>query len=185
MSLVLKRLVRHGIQFAAIGLATASAAPAEEASSSVEIQEVVVTAERRESNLQVTPIAITAMDAATLVDRGITDLEGIIKATPSMSFTPYPPTANTLTLYMRGSGVQDVGQITIDTAIGLYQDGFYISRGQMVTFDLADIERVEVLRGPQGTLYGRNTTGGAVNLISKKPSGELGFKQELEFGSNG
>ena len=185
MSLVLKRLVRHGIQFAAIGLATASAAPAEEASSSVEIQEVVVTAERRESNLQVTPIAITAMDAATLVDRGITDLEGIIKATPSMSFTPYPPTANTLTLYMRGSGVQDVGQITIDTAIGLYQDGFYISRGQMVTFDLADVERVEVLRGPQGTLYGRNTTGGAVNLISKKPSGELGLKQELEFGNNG
>lgn len=96
-----------------------------------------------------------------------------------MSFTLCPPTANTLTLYMRGSGVQDVGQITIDTAIGLYQDGFYISRGQLVTFDLADVERVEVLRGPQGTRYGRNTTGGAVNLISKKPTGEFGYRQEL------
>jgi iron complex outermembrane receptor protein len=185
MSSLLKRFARHGIQFTAIGMVITLAAPAQESPDSGGIQEVLVTAERRESNLQDTPIAITAMDAATLVDRGITDLEGIIKATPSMSFTPYPPTANTLTLYMRGSGVQDVGQITIDTAIGLYQDGFYISRGQMVTFDLADIERVEVLRGPQGTLYGRNTTGGAVNLISKKPSGELGFKQELEFGSNG
>lgn len=155
------------------------------AAASAAIEEVVVTAERREGNLQETPIAITAMDAKTLLDRGIVDLEGVIKATPSMSFTPYPPTVHTLTLYMRGSGVQDVGQITIDTAIGLYQDGFYLSRGQLVTFDLADVERVEVLRGPQGTLYGRNTTGGAVNLISRKPSGEFGFKQELGIGSEG
>ncbi|MBV6416010.1 MAG: Vitamin B12 transporter BtuB [Steroidobacteraceae bacterium] len=149
------------------------------------IQEVVVTAERRESNLQDTPIALSVMDANVLANRGITDLEGVVKATPSMSFTPYNPSSNTLALFMRGSGVQDPGQITIDTAVGLYQDGFYISRAQLVTFDLADIERVEVLRGPQGTLYGRNTTGGAVNLISKKPTGEFGFKQELGFGSSG
>lgn len=189
MSVVSHRVILQGLPVAAIGvsigMALASTAVAQEPQASGGIQEVIVTAERRETSLQETPIAITAMDSETLIDRGITDLEGVIKATPSMSFTPYPPTANTLTLYMRGSGVQDVGQITIDTAIGLYQDGFYISRGQMVTFDLADVERVEVLRGPQGTLYGRNTTGGAVNLISKKPSGEFGFKQELGFGNNG
>lgn len=155
------------------------------AAEAAKIEEVVVTAERRESNLQQTPIAITAMDSKTLIDRGIVDFEGVIKATPSMSFTPYPTTSNTLTVYMRGSGVQDVGQITVDPAIGLYQDGFYIARPQLITFDLADIERVEVLRGPQGTLYGRNTTGGAINLISKKPTGEFGFKQELGFGSEG
>lgn len=181
----LNRFARHGIQLTAVGMVAASAVSAQESLLSTGITEVIVTAERRESSLQDTPIAITAMNAETLIDRGITDLEGVIKATPSMSFTPYPPTANTLTLYMRGSGVQDVGQITIDTAIGLYQDGFYISRGQMVTFDLADVERVEVLRGPQGTLYGRNTTGGAVNIISKKPTGEFGIKQELGFGNNG
>lgn len=180
-----ERLAMQGIGFTAIGMAMASMATAQEPPASAGIQEVIVTAERREASLQDTPIAITAMDAATLIDRGITDFEGVIKATPSMSFTPYPSTANTFTVYMRGSGVQDAGQITIDTAIGLYQDGFYISRGQMTTFDLADIERVEVLRGPQGTLYGRNTTGGAVNLISRKPSGEFGFKQELGFGSEG
>jgi iron complex outermembrane receptor protein len=149
------------------------------------IQEIIVTAERRESTLQDIPIAISAITAEALADRGITDFEGVAKATPSISFTPYPSSSNTLILFMRGQGVADPGQITLDSAVGLYQDGFYIPRGQMVTFDLADIERVEVLRGPQGTLYGRNTTGGAVNLISKKPSGEFGFKQELGFGNNG
>lgn len=149
------------------------------------IQEVIVTAERRESSLQDIPIAISAITAETLANRGITDFEGVAKSTPSISFTPYPSSSNTLILFMRGQGVADPGQITLDSAVGLYQDGFYIPRGQMVTFDLADIERVEVLRGPQGTLYGRNTTGGAVNLISKKPTGKLGFKQELGFGNHG
>jgi len=149
------------------------------------IEEIIVTAQKREESLQDTPIAISAITAEGLADRGITDFEGVAKAAPSIAFTPYPSSSNTLILYMRGQGVADAGQITLDSAVGLYQDGFYLSRAQMVTFDLADIERVEVLRGPQGTLYGRNTTGGAVNLVSKKPSGELGFKQELGFGNNG
>ena len=84
---------------------------------------------------------------------------------------------------MRGQGVADSMQITSDGSVALYQDGFYISRPQLSTFDLGDVERVEVLRGPQGTLYGRNTTGGAVNLISRKPTGELDFKQELSLGN--
>lgn len=176
-------LARLAALFTACGAAAGVVCADEPASAGLE--EVIVTAERRETGLQDTPIAITALDAGTLMDYGITDLEGVMKAAPSMSFAPYPSTANTLNVYMRGAGSQDPGQITVDSAIGLYQDGFYIARGQMVTFDLADIERVEVLRGPQGTLYGRNTTGGAVNLISRKPSGEFGFKQEIGVGSNG
>jgi iron complex outermembrane recepter protein len=161
-------------------LAAGTTAVAQESSG---IQEVVVTAEKREESLQNTPIAISAMTAETLANMGITSFEGVAKASPSISFTPYPSSSNILILYMRGQGVSDPAQITSDGSVGLYEDGFYISRPQAATFDLADLERVEVLRGPQGTLYGRNTTGGAVNLISKKPTGEFGFKQSLTFGS--
>jgi iron complex outermembrane receptor protein len=161
----------------------AAHAQQEPAAPTGQIEEIIVTAERRESSLQETPIAISALSADVLTDRGVTDFSGVAKSSPSIAFTPYPSSNNTLILYMRGQGASDAAQITLDSAVGLYQDGFYLSRGQAVTFDLADVERVEVLRGPQGTLYGRNTTGGAVNIISKKPTGELHFKQELGFGS--
>jgi len=147
------------------------------------IQEVVVTAEKRESSLQDTPISISALTSDNLQKLGVTSFEGVARNSPSVSFTPYPSSTNVLILYMRGQGVSDPMQITNDGSVGLYEDGFYISRPQASTFDLADIERVEVLRGPQGTLYGRNTTGGAVNLISKKPTGEFGFKQDITAGT--
>ena len=162
-------------------MALASPAMAQE-TPRVGLEEIVVTAQRREESLQDAPIAITALSEEQLELRGITDFGAVAAATPSMSLTPYPSSTNTLILYMRGQGVADSMQITSDGSVALYQDGFYISRPQLSTFDLADIDRVEVLRGPQGTLYGRNTTGGAVNLISKRPSGELDFKQELSMG---
>jgi len=147
------------------------------------VEEVIVTAQKHEENIQTVPLAISALTAENLQDRGITSYEGVAKASPSISFTPYPSSSNLLILYMRGQGVADANQITADGSVGLYEDGFYISRPQASTFDLADVERVEVLRGPQGTLYGRNTTGGAVNIISKQPTGEFGFKQDLTFGT--
>jgi iron complex outermembrane recepter protein len=146
------------------------------------IQEVVVTAERRTENLQTTPIAITALSAEDLNKAGVNDFAGVALQSTSINFTPYPSSSNTLILYMRGQGVADANQITQDGSVGLYEDGFYIARPQAETFDLADVERVEVLRGPQGTLYGRNTTGGAVNIISQKPTGELEAKASLDVG---
>jgi iron complex outermembrane recepter protein len=167
---------------AAVGVAIAGARPA---MSQEAIQEVVVTAQKRSENLQSTPIAISALSGDELQKRGVTDFAGIAKASPSINFTPYPSSSNTLILYMRGQGVSDPNQITADGSVALYQDGFYISRPQLSTFDLADVERVEVLRGPQGTLYGRNTTGGAVNIISRKPTGEFDFKENVGFGNQG
>jgi iron complex outermembrane recepter protein len=146
------------------------------------IQEVVVTAQRREENLQTTPIAITALSADTLNKQGVVDFSGVAQSSTSLNFTPYPSSSNTLILYMRGQGVADANQITQDGSVGLYEDGFYIARPQAETFDLADVDRVEILRGPQGTLYGRNTTGGAVNIISKKPTGEFDVKFSVDGG---
>jgi len=147
------------------------------------IQEVVVTAQKRQESLQTTPIAISAFSAEILKARGITDFAGVAENTPSVSFSRYPTSSQELIMYMRGQGVSDPAQITSDGSVGIYEDGFYIARPQFITFDLADIERVEVLRGPQGTLYGRNTTGGAVNIISKKPSGVFDMKEDVDFGN--
>ena len=172
--------------FAAAGLlfVDARVAFAQQAESSVEgIQEIVVTAQRREENLQTTPIAITALTSAILNKEGVTDFAGVAEQSTSLNYTPYPSSSNMLILYMRGQGVADANQITQDGSVGLYEDGFYIARPQAETFDLADVDRVEVLRGPQGTLYGRNTTGGAVNIISNKPTGELDFKFSLDGGN--
>lgn len=147
------------------------------------LESVTVTAQKFEQALQDVPIAITAIDGKELQRNGITTVGGVLAATPSITIAPYVNSTNTLFIYMRGIGFIDPGQIGTDGSVGLYQDGFYISRPQGINFDLSDIERVEVLRGPQGTLYGRNTMGGAVNMISRAPSGEAGFRQEVEFGN--
>ncbi len=149
------------------------------------VQQVIVTAQKKVEPLQDVPISITALDRDELQRRGITTAGEALAATPSVTVAPYLNSTNTFFLYMRGVGVNDPGQIATDGSVGLYEDGFYISRPQGVGFDLSDIERVEVLRGPQGTLYGRNTMGGAVNLISRPPIGALGFRQELDAGNQG
>jgi len=164
-------------------LAQTAAPAAAEDNSTTGIEEIVVTAERRAENLQRTPIAITALTANALQSSGITDLRGVVQAAPSLYFAPYPSSTTTLVLFMRGQGIGDPNIITKDGGVGLNVDGIYQSRPQASTFDLADVERVEVLRGPQGTLYGRNTTGGAVNIISKKPTGELGIRGLLSVGN--
>jgi iron complex outermembrane receptor protein len=147
------------------------------------LEEVIVTAQKQEENIQTVPLAITAMTSAQLESMGVTDFSGVAAASPSITFVPYPGSSNTLILYMRAQGSENPMSISSDGSVGLYEDGFYIARPQASTFDLADVERVEILRGPQGTLYGRNTTGGAVNLVSKQPQGEFGVKQEFRFGT--
>jgi len=148
------------------------------------LEEVIVTAQKRQEKLQDVPIAITAMTSQELQAKGITDFKGVLQDTPSIYTSPFIlSSTGTLVVAMRGVGSDNPSGASSESAVGLYRDGFYMARGQAVSFDLADIERVEVLRGPQGTLYGRNTDGGAINVISKKPTGEFGVKQDLSFGS--
>ena len=130
-----------------------------------------------------TPAFAESLSGVELDLRGITSLEGIAAAVPGLTLVPSDNSRNTPLLYMRAQGPTDPAQITRDGAVGVYQDGFYIARAQALSFDLFDLDRIEVVRGPQGARYGRDTTGGVVNLISSAPSGELRFKQSSSFGN--
>jgi iron complex outermembrane recepter protein len=135
------------------------------------LEEIVVTAERREASLQQTPISIQAFGEEAIEQRGIKGVQDLGGQVPGLTLEPFPTHNATLRLFIRGVGINDA-QLTQDPAVGVYVDGVYIARSVGLALDVADLERIEVLRGPQGTLYGRNTTGGAVNLIARKPSTE-------------
>ena len=147
------------------------------------LEEVIVTAQKHEENIQLVPIAMTAMTSEDLTQKGIVSFEGIARDSPSINVAPDYASGSSLIIFMRGMGTVLPSATNSEGAVGIYQDGFYIARSNALTFDLADPERIEVLRGPQGTLYGRNTTGGAINIVSKHPQGEFDLKQVLEFGN--
>ncbi len=125
----------------------------------------------------------TTLSVADLDAREITGLDGLAAAEPEISYSPALNSLTTLSLYMRGEGPAAPGQITLDGAVGVYQDGFYISRLQSNTFDLLDPARTEVLAGPQGAMYGRDTAGGVINIVSQSPAGQLRFDQDVDFGN--
>ena len=137
------------------------------------LEEILVTAQKRESSLQDTPISIAAFSGEQLERFGIDDFGDLAGLAPNVDITPFPNSRSSLVVFMRGVGNND-SQTTQDPAVGVYIDGVYVGRSVGLTGDIANIARVEVLRGPQGTLYGRNTTGGAVNIITDQPSGEFG-----------
>ena len=146
------------------------------------LEEVVVTAQKKAESLQDAPISLTAFGQQDLETKGINSLSDIGANVPSMSIQPFPINNATLRIFIRGIGISDA-QITQDPPVGVYMDGVYIARSTGTALDVADLERIEILRGPQGTLYGRNTTGGAVNLVTRKPSTErLEFEQKFTVG---
>jgi iron complex outermembrane receptor protein len=155
------------------------------ASAAALLEMVVVTAQFRAESLQDTPIAITAYNAQSIESMGLISAKDIGLASPSLQMPAYPFSSNNLGLFIRGIGNADSIVLTKDNTVGVYYDGVYAARSTGLLADLADLERVEVLRGPQGTLYGRNTTAGAINFITSKPTGELGFEQTLSVGNYG
>ena len=143
---------------------------------------IVVTAQKRAENVQDVPIAITALGSQFLETRGIDSIDDLGTIAPNVKFERAPASKTISQIAIRGS-VTINPAITWEPAVGLYLDGVYIAKAQGSIFDIADLERVEILRGPQGTLYGRNALAGAVNLVTKKPSGEAGGMAELTYGS--
>lgn len=129
------------------------------------------------------PPSQTVLTAADVEAMGITSLYGVAYGIPGLTLTPSVNSSNTPVLYLRGLGLDNPSQLTRDGAVAVYQDGFLIARPQAQTFDLLDLDHVEVLSGPQGAFYGRDTTGGVLNLISQAPAGELRLQQHAEFGN--
>ena len=161
-----------------IAAAYASGAMAQE-----KIEEVVVTAQKRKEKLQDVPISISAISGAQLENRGIDGAKDLNSIAPNVTVkTASPGTGLIAATAIRG---MNSGQPAIwaDPSVGIYIDGVFVGKNQGALFDIVDLERVEILRGPQGTLFGRNTEGGAISMITRKPSGEFSGNVGVDFGN--
>lgn len=149
------------------------------------IEDIVVTARRRAEPMQETPISITAVTGAGLEEAQIASTTDLSRITPNLQFTSQAPASGnnaSSQIFIRGIGQTDFLPST-DPGVGLYIDGVYVARSVGGATDFGDIERVEVLRGPQGTLFGRNTIGGAISIVSKLPSDNFQGSAEMKVGS--
>ena len=144
-------------------------------------EEVVVTARQREERAQTVPIPITALSAEQLVTRNLMEVRDLEKLSPNTSIDYSAVNGNAIQVFIRGIG-QTNWAATQDPKIGMYVDGVYFSRPQGALVDFNDVERVEVLRGPQGTLFGRNTTAGLIHIINNRPSTD-GFESDITLGA--
>jgi len=150
------------------------------ASSDTALQEIIVTAEKRSVSIQETPISMRAIDGETAIKEGISDVTGLARIAPDLQISS---TDVSLKLTIRGVSALSVAE-TADPALTINIDGEYINRPTVINASLYDLERVEILRGPQGTLYGRNATAGALNIIDAKPKlEEFGGYATAEYGN--
>lgn len=147
--------------------------------------EIIVTAQRREQRLQDVPIAVSAFNAQALEERAVADVAQLSNIAPNVTLdagTPFSGSSAVLSAYIRGIGANDFA-FNIDPGVGIYLDGVYLARTVGANQDLLDVERIEILRGPQGTLFGRNTIGGAVNIVTRRPGNEFRFRGDATTGS--
>jgi len=148
----------------------------------VEIEEIIVTAQKREERVQETPISITAITGESLAQKGVASVVDLGESVPNLRLVSSPTETSATVVTIRGVA-QAVPDPSLQPTVGLYVDGVYLAKLLGSNIDLDDLERVEVLRGPQGTLYGRNTIGGAVNFITKKPTDQRSATVSFEAGN--
>jgi len=144
--------------------------------------EIIVTARRRAESLIDVPIAVTAISGAQLAAQGALDITDIAQSAPNVSLEVSRGTNSTLSAFIRGVGQQDP-VAGFEAGVGLYLDDVYLNRPQAAVLDIYDVERIEVLRGPQGTLYGRNTIGGAVKYVTKRIATDPALQLRGSYGS--
>ncbi|MBL8537891.1 MAG: TonB-dependent receptor [Hyphomonadaceae bacterium] len=166
----LRRLLMLGALSSVGSLCAGSAFAQEESPEDM----IIVTATKRETDLQDTPIAISVLNASVMEDRHVQDLLDLTDgAIPSLRMSTFESRQSALTVGIRGIVPNDANQPAREQGVGVYLDGVYLGRQQGLNAAMLDLERVEVLKGPQGTLFGRNTEGGAVSMVTRRPTGEF------------
>jgi iron complex outermembrane recepter protein len=183
--------IRIGRLMSGVAIVTVLASPAFAQDAAEEqqggIQEIVVTAQKRAENVQDVPIAISAFTAEALSERAVTSVAALSNIAPNVTLdagTPFSGSSAVLSAYIRGIGANDFA-FNIDPGVGIYLDGVYLARSVGANQELPDVERVEVLKGPQGTLFGRNTIGGAISIVTHDPGKEFRFKGDVTTGRFG
>ncbi|HEY6869473.1 MAG TPA: TonB-dependent receptor [Novosphingobium sp.] len=178
------------ISLAVLAIATAAPAAAQTApdqagAESGRLEEIVVTAQKRAENVQNVPISISAFTSSALQERAVSSVASLGNISPNVSLdagTPFSGSSQVLSAYIRGIGANDFA-FNIDPGVGIYLDGVYLARSVGANQDLPDVERVEVLKGPQGTLFGRNTIGGAISIVTHDPGDQFRFVGSAMTGS--
>lgn len=176
-------ITRSPLFLSIIGLTalTSPGAGAQNTDSSLMLEEVTVTARRRSESLQDVPIAVTAFSAEKLDNFGILNISELAEQVPSVTLEPTRATNTTLTAFIRGIGQQDP-LVGFEPGVAIYLDDVYLARPQGALLDIYDVERVEVLRGPQGTLYGRNAVGGAIKYVTRRLAEETEVRVRANIG---
>ena len=167
-------------------VATTGTGPAATAEADDGVENIVVTATKRETNLQSTPIAISVVSNQLIKDRHVQSLYDLADGgVPSLRVATFEARQSALTIGIRGIVPLDANQPAREQGVGIYIDGVYLGRQHGLNAALFDVERIEILKGPQGTLFGRNTEGGALNIVSRAPTGELGGRITAGVGNYG
>src|SRR5438128_1193532 len=163
------------VRTSAVALLCVAAASQAAAAETSRLEEIVVTAQKREQRLQEVPAAVTALSKDALTANRVTSIMDLNSLVPNLRARVQPGGTNLGNYTMRG--LVATGSVTgSDKGVAIYLDGVYLGAGSGSLYELADLERVEVLRGPQGTLFGRNSNGGAISFVTAEPRGTFGFK---------
>src|SRR5690606_25449083 len=166
-----------------LSAAFAGAASAQETVQNREVDEIVVTAQKREQSLQDVPIVVTSVSGALLRDAGVRDIRELTVLTPGLTVTS---TSNETIVTARIRGVGTVGDNPgLESSVGVVIDGVYRPRNGVSFGDLGEVSRIEVLKGPQGTLFGKNTSAGVINVITAGPTDDVQAESEATFGNYG
>ena len=172
---------------AGLSLSVATAAAAQDApqqpapSRAAGLDDIVVTARRSAESLQSVPVAVTALSSEFIERQAISSAGDVPKFAPNLTVEQQPSSLSAASVFMRGIGNNEPSAVS-EQGVGIYLDGVYLARAAGAVFDLIELERIEVLRGPQGTLFGRNTIGGAMQLVSKKPASSFGVSAKAGYG---